>query len=155
MSIDLKGGAGNVEQRSPAGVRVHYPSSFAGGYGFRLRLYEGDDIKAVFGFQHISVHPRSLHIEEDKNKAVLDDWQTSILISRKFNKINPYAGLKFSRTDYIHWQEDNRKRKMSDLTESVGIIIGIDVSLNSAAWLNLEGQFLDSRAMAASLNFSF
>jgi len=155
LSLDLKGGAGNIKQHPLGSDEIDYTSSFAGGYGFRLKFYDREKIKMVFGFQHISVHPRSVRLDSVKHKSVLDDWQVSLLVSYDFSRVTPYLGAKLSRVDYIHWVEEDRERRMSDLTKSVGIVCGLDINLTEKTWLNLEGQFLDGQAMAASFNFKF
>ncbi|MBN1913030.1 MAG: hypothetical protein JW788_01375 [Candidatus Omnitrophica bacterium] len=155
LSIDLKGGAGNIKQHPFLSDEVDYVSNFAGGYGFRLKLYDRENIRAVFGFQHISVHPRSLHLGEIKHQAVLDDWQLSFLISDEVMKLTPYLGTKYYRIDYIHWATGKRKRIMSDLTKVLGLVAGVDIELAEKIWLNLEGQFIDNEAIALSLNCSF
>jgi len=155
LSIDLKGGAGNIKQHPVGSDEVDYASNFAGGYGFRLKFYDRKNVKMVFGFQHISVHPKSRHLGDVKNKAILDDWQTSLLVSRDFKKITPYLGTRWSRIDYIHTQLDARKRKMSDLTKSYGFIYGFDLPLTEKIWINLEGSAFDSEALAFSINYSF
>ncbi len=155
LSLDLKGGAGNIKQHPVGSDEIDYSSNFAGGYGFRLKLYDDKKIKTVFGFQHISVHPKSIHLGTIKNRAILDDWQVSLLASYDFKKITPYLGTRWSRIDYIHTVADSRKRKMSDSTKSIGFIFGLDLPLTKKAWLNLEGQLFDSEAVAFSLNFSF
>ena len=155
LSIDLKGGSGNIKQRPVTSDEIHYISNFAGGYGFRLRFYDRKNIKMVFGFQHISIHPKSTHLGDIKNQAILDDWQTSILASCNFKKITPYLGTRWSRIDYIHKVNGDRKRKMSDLTKSFGFIFGFDLPLTENFWLNLEGSAFDSEAVAFSLNYSF
>jgi len=155
LSIDLKGGAGNIKQHPVGSDEVDYSSSFNGGYGFRLRLYEDAKIKAVFGFQHISVHPRKARLGNIKNKAVLDDWQASLLGSYNWSRFTPYLGMKCSRMDYIHWQEEDRKRKMSDLTKCLGLVVGLDFDFTEEIWLNIEGQFFDNEALAIGANFRF
>ncbi|MDP3732433.1 MAG: hypothetical protein Q8R31_05375 [Candidatus Omnitrophota bacterium] len=155
LSIDLKGGAGNIKQHPVGSDEVDYPSNFAGGYGFRIKLYDGKKLKTVFGFQHISVHPESIHLGTVKNRAILDDWQFSLLASRSFKKVTPYLGTRWSRIDYIHTVADRRKRKMSDLTKNTGFIFGLDLPLTKKTWLNLEGQLFDSEAVAFSMNYNF
>ena len=155
LSIDLKGGAGNIKQHPVGSDEIDYPSSFAGGYGFRIKFYDQDKIKAVFGFQHISVHPRSTRLNGERNMAILDDWQVSLLASYDFLKFTPYLGAKFSRVDYIHWVAGNRKRRMSDLTKTLGLVFGLDLTLTEKTWLNLEGQLIDGEAAALSFNFKF
>jgi hypothetical protein len=89
-----------------------------------------------------------------KHKAVLDDWQFSALVSYNLKKITPYLGSRWSRADYIHWVNGERDRVKSDLTKSFGLIFGFDLPVTKRVWLNLEGQFLDSEALAFSLNYS-
>ena len=134
---------------------IDYTSNFAGGYGFRLRFYNRNKVKMAFGFQHISIHPKSTHLGNIRNKAILDDWQTSLLASYDFKKITSYLGTRWSRLDYIHRQLDTRKRKMSDLTKGYGFIYGFDLPLTEKFWINLEGSAFDSKALAFSLNYSF
>jgi hypothetical protein len=155
FAIDLKGGAGNIKQRPLTGSEIDYSYSFNGGYGLRLRLYDAHKIKAVFGFQHISVHPKHTYAAGVKQRAVLDDWQTSALVSYDLSFVTPYIGTRWSRIDYIHWQGEQRKRKMSDLGKSWGLIFGFDIPLQQKIWINVEGQFFDSEALAASVNFKF
>lgn len=155
LSIDLKGGAGNIKQHPLGTDEVDYTSNFSGGYGFRLKFYEREKLKMVFSFQHISTHPKSTHLGDVKNRAILDDWQWSLLASYDFKKFTPYLGTKWSRVDYIHWVGDQRKRRMSDLTKSIGLVMGLDIPLVKKFWLNLEGQLLDTEALAVSLNFNF
>lgn len=155
LSIDLKGGAGDMHQSPADSSEVDYSTGFAGGYGFRLRLLDKKDTKVVFGFQHISVHPKRTYVAGVKNKAVLDDWQVSLLASYDLKIFTPYIGTRWSRVDYIHWVGDNRKRKMSDLGKSIGLVFGFDVPLAQKIWLNLEGSFLDSDSFSGSLNYSF
>jgi len=155
LTIDLKGGAGNLKQHPVASDEVDYASGFSGGYGLRLRLYADQKKSLVFGFHHISVHPRYLHLNGVKNKAILDDWQVSLVGSYGFSKFTPYLGAKWSRVDYIHWVDDQRKRRMSDLTEDLGLILGLDIPLTDRTWFNLEGQLFDGQALATSFNISF
>jgi len=155
LSLDLKGGAGNLKQHPVGSDEVDYSSSFAGGYGFRIRLYEKKNTKCVFGFQHISVHPKKTYLGDTEHKGILDDWQVSLLGSYNLKLFAPYLGVKWSRDDYIHRVSGNRKRVMSDRTKSIGLAVGADIPLTKAIWVNLEGQFIDVEAAAVSLNFKF
>ncbi len=155
LVIDLKGGAGNIKQHPIGSDEIDYDSSFAGGYGFRVRLWDFKSVKAVFGFQHISVHPRSSYSAGRRNRAILDDWQMSLSASSTLWGVTPYLGTRWSRVDYIHWIEDNRKRSMSDAGRSYGCIAGIDIPLSKKMWINLEGEFIDTEAVAVSVNTRF
>ena len=155
LAIDLKGGVGNIKQHPEGKDELDYSPFMAGGYGFRLKVFDKDKIKGVCGFQHISVHPKTVHIANGKNKAVLDDWQFSALASYDFKVATVYLGGRLSRCDYIHWIDGSRSRVKSDLGKSYGLIWGTDIPLTQRIWLNLEGQALDSQALAVSLNYSF
>lgn len=155
LSIDLKGGAGDIKQKPPSSPQLNYSQFLGGGYGFRLRLYDKNRVKAVFGFQHISIHPKLLHPQGQKNKAVLDDWQFSALASCDFKKFTPYLGARWSRCDYIHWVDGERNRVKSASGKSAGFIYGCDIAVTDKLWVNLEGQAFDSQAMAVSLNYAF
>lgn len=155
FTLDFKGGAGYIKQHPVGSDEVDYSSGFDGGYGFRLKLYDKSPYRMVFGFQHISVHPKKITLLGQKNKAVLDDWQFSLLASYDLSKLTPYLGTRWSRVDYIHWIGEDRKRKKSDLTKSVGLIAGMDIPINEKMWFNLEGQVFDSEALSFSVNFKF
>jgi hypothetical protein len=155
LSLDFKGGAGDIEQDPDNGNKIQYPAYVGGGYGLRVRLYNDGRVKAVFGFQHISIHPYSVFIGNVKNKAVLDDWQFSFLGSYDLKWVTPYAGVKWSRMDDIHWDEDFRKRKQSDPDKSAGLVVGVDIPFGKRMWFNVEGQFLDSQAVAVGANYQF
>ena len=154
FALDLKGGAGFIKQHPLGRDEVDYPTYMGGGYGFRLKLYETKNTRWVFGFQHISIHPKSIDLGPTKQKALLDDWQFSTLLSYDFKKIMPYLGARWSRADYIHWIDGERDRVRSDLTKGMGLIVGFDMPLTNKIWLNCEGQLLGSEALALSLNFS-
>ena len=155
LAIDLKGGSGNIKQHPGNADELDYPTYLGGGYGFRLKLYTSENLKAVFSFQHISIHPETVSVAGQKHKAVLDDWQFSTLLSYDFKKITPYLGVKWSRLDYIHWIDTQRDRVRSDLTKSIGLIFGLDMPVSKNIWLNLEGELLDSEALSLSLNYKF
>ncbi len=157
VSIDLKVGTGLIKQRPVTSSEIDYPSFFSGGYGFRVKLYEepGHRIRIVSGFQHVSVHPEKIHLEGQENTAILDDWQLSFLVSKDFARLTPYFGAKWSRLDYIHRIGEDRKRRMSDLTKSVGAIFGMDFSLNDKTYLNLETHFFDEESFSLGLLYKF
>jgi len=155
LALDLKGGAGDIRQHPQSSDEVNYSYGFAGGYGFRLRFLDRKNWKMVFGFQHISVHPKRAFVAGVKNKAILDDWQTSLLVSYDFKRIVPYLGTRWSRVDYIHWVDDVRSRVMSDMTRDIGLIWGIDLPITEKIWLNIEGSAFDSDALACSIKYAF
>jgi hypothetical protein len=155
LCIDLKGGGGYIKQHPSRSNELDYPVYLGGGYGFRVKLYDAKNTKAAFGFQHISIHPKTISLGADKHKAVLDDWQFSCLASYDFKKITPYLGIRWSRLDYIHWINGKRQLRKSDLTKSVGLIFGFDLPVSNNFWFNIEGQLFDSEAAALSVNYSF
>ncbi|MCM8787703.1 MAG: hypothetical protein NC935_06605 [Candidatus Omnitrophica bacterium] len=155
FSLDLKIGAGDIRQNPLDSDEIDYPRSFSGGYGLRIRLYNKNNFKSVFGFQHISVHPKKVIVGNSVNRAILDGWQVSFLASYDFKFITPYIGGRWSRVDYIHKVNNERKRIMSDPDRSFGFVFGFDIPIDERFWLNLESQFFDSQAYSFSINYSF
>jgi len=155
LSLDLKGGSGDNEQKPDNGNALRYETYMGGGYGFRIKMVEKNDTRAIFGFQHISIHPHHISVDGVKHKAVSDDWQFSFLLSHRFGKLEPYAGTRWSRMDYIHWVDTVRDRVKSDPDRSVGALLGFNYYLKDNIWLNLEGSAIDSEALAAGINFHF
>jgi hypothetical protein len=155
LALDLKGGLGNIKQHPPGSDEIDYPTYLGGGYGLRWQFYDAHRIKTVLGFQHISIHPHTIFIGSTKHKAVLDDWQFSLLASYSFSRLTPYLGTRWSRLDYLHWTNGERNRVKSDSGKSVGLIAGFDLPLGKRLWINLEGSFFDSEAASLSLNYSF
>ncbi len=155
LSVDLKGGVGNIRQRPQDADTLRYPTFLGGGYGFRVRAFARGPFKAVCGFQHISIHPYSIDVGPFKHKAVLDDWQFSALGSYSLGRLTPYLGGRWSRADYIHWVDGVRNRVKSTAGKSLGLIAGMDIAVTPRVWLNLEAQAFDSTAFAASVNYAF
>jgi len=157
LTVDLKGGTGYIKAGNATTAELDYPTSFAGGYGFRIKLYDDTDsgVRAVFGFHHISVHPRSIQVNGTNHRSVMDDWQVSVLASCDVGEVTPYVGTKWSRVDYIHWVNGTRKRRMSDRTESVGLVMGIDIPVTEKTSLNLEGHFIDEVAYSVAFLYFF
>ena len=155
LAIDAKAGAGNINQHLETSAALKYSTFLGGGYGFRVRLYDSDKTKMVFGFQHISIHPHTISIDGSKHKAVLDNWQFSFLASYEFLHFTPYMGTSWSWLNNIHWLNTVRKLEKSDLGKSVALIIGTDIPLGKKLWFNVEGQFFSETSVSASLNFAF
>ncbi len=155
LAIDLKGGVGNVRARPVQGSPINYSSYLAGGYGFRLKFLDKNSWKAICGFQHISVHPHTVFAGASKHKAVLDDWQFSALGSYDLKHLTPYLGTRWSRQDYIHWTNGERKLEKSDLAKNIGLIFGADFNFSKKFWINVEGQFFDAEAVSFSVNYGF
>ena len=155
LSLDVKGGAGDIDQKPDIGDKLKYRTFVGGGYGFRIKWLDKDDTRGIFGFQHISIHPHHMSVDGVKHKAVSDDWQFSLLLSHRFGAVEPYTGARWSRMDYIHWVDNNRDRVKSDLDRSIGAILGFNYFLKDNIWLNVEGSAIDSEALAAGINFHF
>jgi hypothetical protein len=51
--------------------------------------------------------------------------------------------------------DEDRKRVMSDDGRSYGLIVGCSVPVMEKISLNLEGQFLDSEALAFRMDYIF
>ncbi len=157
LSLDGKIGVGDVEwKRGSIGDDLSYSTNFAGGYGFRVRLYENEDwgIKSVAGFQHISVHPDPKNQGGIKHETIIDDWQGSLLVSKAIGDLIPYIGGRYGSLDFIKW-ENEKERKRINSEEYYGLILGMDYWLGESIKLNLEGTFLDGEEIAMGITCDF
>lgn len=158
LCFDGAAGQGFVKYTPPDIQEIDYDSAFAGKYGFRIRLYgdEGSFLRSVFGFQHISVHPRHESINNVKRKIIFDDWQFSLLVScEKIEKFTPYIGAKVSRGDLIEWFDDNRERRKSEDAEFIGLVCGFNFFITQNLWLTFEGRYFDEKAASVGATYSF
>jgi hypothetical protein len=156
FTLDLKWTRGDITHIDQDGTKIKYDHPvWGGGYGFRVRLYENGPVKVVSGFQHISVHPRTVKRNGEKNNAILDDWQGSALVSYAFRKFTPYTGLRYGTTDYIHRLNNDADRVYSPESRRMDAVLGADIPLTSRVWVNVEGAFGGGKAVATSVNFKF
>ncbi|MBU4376187.1 MAG: hypothetical protein KKD29_01765, partial [Candidatus Omnitrophica bacterium] len=104
FSFDGKIGVGDAHwDRAQGNDDLNYSSNFAGAYGFRIKGYENEEqrIKAVAGFQHISVHPNAKNQGAQKHKTIIDEWQGSIVVSKDIGVFVPYLGARYGTVDFI------------------------------------------------------
>ncbi|MFA5093771.1 MAG: hypothetical protein WC512_00845 [Candidatus Omnitrophota bacterium] len=154
--FDGKLGIGDTNRKGGNVPDVDYGYSFAGGYGFRLRLYDNKDsgIKVVGGFHHISVHPRDEDIGGDRYESFLDDWQLDLLCSKKFGRFTPYAGGKASVFEHVYRVNKGDRKRVSPKYNG-GAIAGFDFNLKDDITVNVEGRFIDEDAVSAGIYYSF
>jgi len=156
FTLDLKASAGTIEHHAVDGRKIKYNRPvWGGGYGFRVRLYEGGPLKMVAGFQHISIHPETVKKDGEKNNAILDDWQGSALVSYDLKKFTPYTGVRYGSTDYLHRLNNDANRVFVDEDRRVDAVLGVDVPLGEKVWVNIEGAFGAGKALATSVNYKF
>lgn len=157
LSLDLKLSLySKFDHETIGGVETEYNNPvWGGGYGFRVRLYEGGPLKVVAGFQHISIHPKTVKANGSKTNGIFDDWQGSLLTGYKIGRFTPYGGISYASMDYIQRLNSRRNRIKSDSHRSVAGIIGTDFDLTDRVYLNLEGNLVDGGAASASVNVRF
>lgn len=156
LTVDGKIGFGDLRRKGGIHPKVDYNYGFAGGYGFRIKVWKNEKYKArgVLAFHHISVHPQARTLNNDGYKSIYDDWQTSLLGSKEIGPINPFIGLKLSLGDYIYWVNDiDRKRKTSDCF--VGLVVGTSVKLNKEVYVRIEGHLFDETALSTGIYYTF
>jgi opacity protein-like surface antigen len=154
--FDGKLGIGDTNRKGGNVPDADYGYSFAGGYGFRARLYDDKDsgIKVVGGFHHISVHPRDEDIGGDRYESFLDDWQIDLLCSKKFGRFTPYAGGKASVFEHVYRINKGDRKRVSPKYNG-GAIAGFDFNLKDDITVNVEGRFIDEDAVSAGIYYSF
>jgi len=156
LSFDGKIGAGSVDWDRNTGDDLSYRTDFAGGYGFRIKGYENEKfgIKNVMGFQHISVHPEAKNQDNDKNEAIIDEWQVSLVVSKDIGSMVPYVGSRYGTLDLIKkTNEIDRERIQSK--ERFGVIIGMDYWLQKETRLNMELDLVDGEEFSIGISRDF
>jgi hypothetical protein len=154
LSFDGKLGAGDITHEGASFGKVGYGYSFAGGYGFRIRLMDSGKYKAALGFHHISVHPQDKVINGDKYESFLDDWQTDLTVSRNFGKIDPFIGVKASKFDMVYnINKGGRKRRPPKYW--AGVVAGCDLNLREDISIRVEGHFIDETSLSTGIYYKY
>lgn len=157
LAVDGKVGFGDAANYGGKLPRLEYNTGFAGGYGFRIRAYKNEKwgVRAIIGAQHISVHPQSRNIDNDKYDAILDDWQVSGIIAKDFKPLTLYAGMKGSDCALIYKLNGHDRKRVSSKYH-IGLIVGTDLYFfDKKARVNVEGRFFDETALSTSVAWSF
>jgi len=155
LSFDGKAGTGDVTFDISDSEKIENSAGFAGGYGGRILLHRDAEngINCILGLHHISVHPTDTRVNDVKYEAIMDEWQASLLLSKRISSLTPYIAGKFSKIFLI--------RKVNDVREWVtpenewGLIVGSDVDINENVRFNVEGRFFDEEALTAGFNYTF
>ena len=151
-------GAGFIGYDPMDSTEISFDTGFAGKYGFRIKVYDREDnpFKAVFGFQHISVHPKRKIVNNVKREVIFDDWQASLIASyNDWGRFVPYVGGKVSRGDIIERQDSVRDRRKSNNDVDFGAVGGCNFFITDEWWLTLEGRYFDEEAASFSVTHSF
>jgi hypothetical protein len=158
LSLHGKIGCGDVIQKGGIHLpKIEYNAGFAGGYGFRIKLFHHPQSKVsiILGAQHISVHPQDRSIDDDKYESFLDDWQISGIASKRFKNLAPYIGIKASDCEIVYnINKHDKKRRYSK--NHIGFICGSDFFLfDDKVRINVEARFFDETALSTAIAYSF
>jgi len=156
LTVEGKAGMGDLLQKGGIHPKVYYTYGFAGGYGFRILALDDarNKVKVVAGFHHISVHPNNRTINGDKYESLLDDWQCSIVVSKRLGRLNPFLGGKISRCDLVYKvNEIDRKRRPPQ--HYIGVVMGCDLKLVDNIYARAEGRLIDESALSTSVYYKF
>ncbi len=158
LTLDGKIGAGNEMVKEGERLpKLDFHAGFAGGYGFRARLFEhaGTGVRVIAGAQHICAHPAPRSVGDDKYESILDDWQVSGLVTRKFKYVTPYLGMKLSDCEFIYTiNKHDRKRRYS--LDHIGFIFGSDfLFFEDKIRVNVEARLFDENAFSTAVAYTF
>jgi len=155
LCLDGKAGTGEVKFYIKDSEKIEYPTGFAGGYGGRILLHDDkkSGIRCILGFHHISIHPDSAEMNGAEQKAILDEWQCSVMISKTVGRFSPYISGKFSKIYLIRRVDDVRERVTPE--DAWGLLAGTDFKINENARLNLEGRVFDEESATIGFNYTF
>ena len=155
LCFDGKAGIGEIKFDIEDSEKIEYPAGFAGGYGGRILLHDDkkSGIRCILGLHHISVHPDSVEIGGVEHKAILDEWQCSLMISKTINRFSPYIAGKFSKIYLIRWVDGFRERITPE--SDWGLVAGTDFKINENARLSLEGRAFDEESVTIGFGYTF
>ncbi|MFH2137912.1 MAG: hypothetical protein ABII88_05335 [Candidatus Omnitrophota bacterium] len=155
LFIDGKIGLGKVVFKRNDGLKLNFPTGFAGGYGFRYLCYDDAQkkIKVIAGFQHISCHPFKDIISNINHRVIWDEWQGTLLLKKDFGKTAVYAGPQLSLAQLKYKVDDFRRRLKSE--DSLGALLGIDYQIAENASVNLESRMFDEWAVNMGMSYRF
>jgi len=156
FSFDGKLGVGDAEHEGASFQTVDYGYSFAGGYGFRIRLMDSEKYKAkaALGFHHISVHEQDKVINGDKYESFLDDWQADLTVSRDFGPVDPFIGVKASKFDMVY-NIDHGGRKRRPPKYWTGVVAGCGINLREDISVRIEGHFIDETSLSSGIYYKY
>ncbi|MBU1808171.1 MAG: hypothetical protein KJ661_01280 [Candidatus Omnitrophica bacterium] len=157
LAVDGQAGIGDVIESDGKLPKLEYNTGFAGGYGFRARVFANEKwgLRAILGGQHICVHPQGRTIDNNKYEAILDDWQISAIIAKDFKQITVYTGISGSDCEVIYkLNKHDTKRISSD--SYIGLITGVELYLfDDKARIGAEGRFFSETALSVSASWLF
>ena len=155
FSFDGKLGIGDTafDTREAGGLSLK--DGFAGGYGVRFRIYnnEGQRLKAIFGFQHISAHPPCKEVNNVKYSAIWDEWQLSLLVATTIgDRWQPYVGAKASQLYIIRRDNQETDWRWNGARDHVGLFAGVSFEMGKDWYLNVDGRLIDETAVSAGIH---
>lgn len=167
FSFDGKLGVGDFEFDTRDLGRLDYNFGFSGAYGVRFKVYNNEEekLKAILGFQHISIHPPKRELNGVKYAAIWDEWQISFLVSKDLWKLEPYLGMKISQLYIIRKDTLQDDWAWNGARDHFGILVGSSVDLSDIYvpigyrhflrnwFLNLEARFIDETAFEVALSY--
>ena len=158
LSLDGKIGIGGITHTAAAYLpRLEYKSGFAGGYGFRVKVFDHapSGIRVIIGAQHISVHPQPEMVNDNKYRACLDDWQLCGVIAKNFKLATPYVGIKGSDCEIIY-DIDHHGQKRYYSKDHIGFLFGSDFLLfDDKVKINIEVRFFDETGLSTAITYRF
>lgn len=156
FSFDGKLGVGDATHEGASFQKVDYGYSFAGGYGFRIRLMDSAKYKAkaALGFHHISVHEQDKVINGDEYESFLDDWQADLTVSRNFGPVDPFIGVKASKFDMVY-NIDHGGRKRRPPKYWTGVVAGCGINLREDISVRIEGHFIDETSLSSGIYYKY
>ncbi len=156
FAFDGKLGVGDIRQSGGNRPELNFGTGFAGGYGFRILLWNKptDKTRVTVGFHHISVHPNDENVGGNLYETFLDDWQVDLLASKKFGKFEPFAGGMASIFDQGYRINHGDRTRMHPKYYG-GVIAGCGLDIRKDVKLKVEGHFIDEDSLSAGLYYSY
>jgi len=166
-------GAADAEYKLDVGakhVKWDTDTNIAWGAGATLILYEKEITVRDKAILRIGIDGKYRRSDLDLDKVTInddsydagdsaitdkkfeqDDWQVSAGVSCQFDRVIPYAGVKYSDMDGEASVTVSGTEYKSDFSaeDNFGLFCGIDILFTDCFTANVEGRFIDETAITA------
>ena len=94
------------------------------------------------------------YTESVSGSATFGEWDVAPYVAKRMGDFVPYLGVKYSdvKTKYnLEWEEGDSDICKFSSENNVGMFLGTDWELNDTWSLNLEGEFINEKAVSFAL----
>lgn len=164
LALKLKLGTGDLRY-TDVDDKLNTDEGFLWGIGIDSEAYRNENgLRLLLGAQYFSagdLDTESKYLDPNDTFTFESwrEWQISALIAKDMARFMPYLGIKYSdfEIDGKWYDSSAAATTTSKIKEddNVGVFLGTDYKISEACSLNLEGRFIDERAVSAGISWKF